>query len=260
MCTTGGFIKLDRKMMECRFFEKRRTEDKWLWIEMLMRAEWQQVEHWTGADSVTVERGELLVTMGEMCKWCDPEMERGHLRRLLEAMIKAEMITTEAIGTGRYAKTLIRIENYETYQGTTPTAEPKKTRKKTTENQTGKTTKKTTMNTDAVLRVVRYWNDNAAPLGLSRITVKEGEPEPVGKAWMKCINRALKEYGEQRIYCVIKAIVLNDWNLGMNPTGWKADLEWALRDKQMLKYGQDIEPFATQTEETETDESAGWYE
>lgn len=99
--------------------------------------------------------------------------------------------------------------------------------------------------------VAKVWNDYAEDYKLTKIKT------PISKDRMDRMRAALKEFSEiddwSKIIC---AVGLNDFNLGRNDRGWKADFDW-LFHKTKFNYRKMWELYESTNGENDGDKQAG---
>jgi predicted transcriptional regulator len=105
----SGYIKLHRKIKECGFYNK--SDEKSIFIHLLLEANYMAKEVKIDGRKVLVEAGSFLTSRDKISK--ELKIEATKIYRVLKKFESDGII--EQIKTNRY--TLIKIINWETYQG-----------------------------------------------------------------------------------------------------------------------------------------------
>lgn len=120
----SGWIKIYRCLLDDEMWQDPEPYDKRsAWLDLLLRAAYEDHEERTSSGMVLIRRGELLTSEAELAaRW---RWSRGKVRRFLAANKAAHRTAMRRAGNGTKDGTILTVENYTKYQGTRPRDETK---------------------------------------------------------------------------------------------------------------------------------------
>lgn len=112
----SGYIKLWRRLREHPLWKiPRRFSQAEAWLDLLMRANWEDTEVWKGSVCIKLKPGDVLtsqVELSERWRW-----NRKTVRRFLDSLEKAEMGDIRTDSGRDTGHTIVSICNWKTWQG-----------------------------------------------------------------------------------------------------------------------------------------------
>lgn len=111
----GGFIKLHRRLRSWPLWRSMTANQRMVWIEILMLANWADDEFWYGTTRVTVKRGQLAHSEDAIAKGA--KVGRQIVRDTIAKLIAEGAITREKTLQGNQSPHIITVVNYERFQG-----------------------------------------------------------------------------------------------------------------------------------------------
>ena len=160
----GGFIILDRKLLEWRYADRPTAFS--IWVHILMEANWKD-GYFLGDE---IPRGSLATSYGHLAK--EVGVDPSTLRTWLDRFEKAGMI--ERKSTNRY--TIIKVLNYSTFQDLPVEGSPQRTPERIPQQTPQRTPQRTPHNRTKKQEEQR---NNISPLTPQGGPKKRGSRSPV---------------------------------------------------------------------------------
>lgn len=217
-----GYISINRALMSHWVYDDPR--DLKLWLTILFVANFTEGKLKLGNKLYTIKRGQCSMSLRTLGNESNMSVKR--VVSILNVFEQDGMIKRKTIGKGKQSTTLITIENYDDYQGTTETLEKHNGNvRETLEKREGNA------------KGVQYNNVNK---GNKEISNNSGQPS--FEEFQKHAHEKLKELGRDSISTYNFAIKAkyeawqeNNWHDGNN----KPILRWKSKLTNTIKYLQE---------------------
>jgi hypothetical protein len=231
----GGFIVLHRRIRSWPLWHFMSAEQRMVWVQILLDANWKDSEAWDGAERFTVKRGQMIHSENTIAT------NAGVSRKVVRTAI-AKLITEGAVerkpalgrAHGPHLLTVVNYSKYQDYDGDAgppsgqerakdgPSEGPARALSEQVEQEEPVEPKKKPSAADAAWEHVNgVWTTVCVPVGYAPA---RGTPKQKAKAATR-----MKEPGWCDAFAAACGyLATSSWHRGENKTEWRATLTWLL--------------------------------